>query len=193
MANRLPVHSGRHVAACDNGRCALTGNEASSKLEGHCFVLLNAVLGGGLQDVQLNRGRFRADMVFPLPDKAALVIEFDGAFWHTAAEDRDERKNYAAYEHWNGQCIVIRVREAPLTPIDGHDVVVPAGASAVTVATTVLLHLTHWSSAGGPGTVEDKLHTLVSSRGEAIWHMLRALTPRCLWPISTVNGVVTWP
>lgn len=178
MGNRLPVHSGRHVAACSDGRCALTGNEATSKLEGHCFVLLNAVLGGGTQDVQLCGGHFRADMVFQLPDGAVLVIEFDGAFWHQGTEDRDWRKICAAHAHWDGQCIVIRVREMPLTPIDRHDVLVPAKASAVTIATTVLLHLTHWIWIGDYDSVEANLHTFVESRSDAIWHMLQALTPQ---------------
>ena len=55
-----------------------------------------------------------------------LVVEWDGAYWHTDGEDRDRRKLATLTKHgWT----VVRLREAPLRLLGPHDVAVPARAS----------------------------------------------------------------
>lgn len=60
--------SGRYQARCGNGLCALTGDQATSKMQGSLFAVLNYVIGGGRQDVAVRLGTrlVRLDMVFDL-------------------------------------------------------------------------------------------------------------------------------
>jgi hypothetical protein len=152
-ANYLGVSS-RYQIKCGQGLCALTGEQATSKLEGGLFTLLHYVIGGGHQDVRvLIRGReVRLDMVFGLPSGCTLVVEYDGEYWHRFHEERDFFKARDVEHYYGPKCAVVRVREYPLEPTcygdyESHDVQVPARADAETCAQLVLLHLIHvmWS------------------------------------------------
>jgi hypothetical protein len=65
--------TGRYQLRCGHGLCALTGDQASSKLQGSLFALLDYVVGGGRQDVSVVLGgqAVRLDMVFDLPATAS--------------------------------------------------------------------------------------------------------------------------
>lgn len=71
-----------------------------------------------------------------------LIIEFDGSYWHgpkfPAQLVHDQTK--ADYLRAQGYT-VIRIREAPLTPLHPDDVTVPYLADPVDVACIVLTHL----------------------------------------------------
>jgi very-short-patch-repair endonuclease len=51
-------------------------------------------------------------MGFPLPGGRILAVEYDGAYWHRAQEERDLRKTDMI--QWSGQYCVVRIREDPL-------------------------------------------------------------------------------
>jgi len=69
MPRNLPGVTGRYQAKCGRGLCALAGDQATSKLQGDLFALLDYVIGGGAQDVRAGTGTrtLRTDMVFRLP------------------------------------------------------------------------------------------------------------------------------
>src|SRR5450756_363479 len=150
MPGNQPSVSGRYQPRCGNGVCALTGDQATSKLQGSLFALLDYVIGGGRQDARVSLGTrmARLDMVFDRPGGRKLVVEYDGAYWHRGREDQDFRKARRLESWYGSRCIVVRVREYPLEPIrDGSfvtpDVQVPARVDAGTCARLVLLHLIH--------------------------------------------------
>jgi G:T-mismatch repair DNA endonuclease (very short patch repair protein) len=79
--------------------------------------------------------RARVDIVFR---DLLLAIEFDGAFWHRNKEAQDRRKSdRLRASGWT----VIRVREAPLSPLDAMDVCVPEGSDPVPLCTAVVERL----------------------------------------------------
>jgi hypothetical protein len=142
--------TGRYQLRCGHGLCALTGDQASSKLQGSLFALLDYVVGGGRQDVSVVLGgqAVRLDMVFDLAGGCKLVVEYDGAYWHRGHEERDFLKGRRVMSCYAPRCIMVRVREHPLEAThDGDyvspDVQVPARADAGTCAQPVLLHLIH--------------------------------------------------
>jgi len=91
-------------------------------------------------------------MVFKLRSGRALVVEYDGAHWHSDREEKDFRKARMIEEAWCDRgCVVVRVREDPLTPLHPVDVQVPARSDALTCTRLVLLHLLHIM----PGDIED--------------------------------------
>jgi hypothetical protein len=49
--------SGRYAASCESGHCALTGNQATSKLEGQLSILLDHVFGARASSNHLRAGR----------------------------------------------------------------------------------------------------------------------------------------
>ncbi|GAA1651065.1 DUF559 domain-containing protein [Catellatospora bangladeshensis] len=138
MRQNWSVSSGRYAASCDNGHCALRGNEATSKLEGNIFATLDFALGPGRAGAQV--GRYRADMLFPLSRRAGLVLEYDGAYWHSGEEERDERKA-ALLEDYG--FFVVRIRESPLGRLREWDLTVPARADAALITRLTALHLFH--------------------------------------------------
>lgn len=146
MRRRGPGTTGQYQASCEHGYCALSGHQATSKLEGQIFTLLDYVFGPGKHDWRSQVcGRWvQLDMVFTLPDDRALVVEYDGARWHRGKEERDGGKTRMIEEGWKGRkCVVVRIREDPLMPLELPDVWVPARANAVTCVQVVLLHLVH--------------------------------------------------
>lgn len=84
MRTNHPGVMGRYQVKCGQGLCALTGEHATSKLEGALFALLHYVIGGGRQDVRVPIGgrEARLDIVFDLPGARTLVVEYDGEYWH---------------------------------------------------------------------------------------------------------------
>jgi hypothetical protein len=94
--------TGRYQANCERGLCALTGSQATSKLQGEIFTLLDYVLGSGKCDVQTWAGarQLRIDMVFALRDGWMLAVEYDGAYWHRGKEERDWHKARMIESRW---------------------------------------------------------------------------------------------
>jgi hypothetical protein len=145
MTTRWSGATGRYQAKCGQGHCALTGDQATSKIEGEIFTLLDYVIGPGHRDQRAFIPRsVRLDMVFTIPSGRALVVEYDGAYWHHNKEERDFHKARGVEEAWRHRgCIVVRIREDPLTPLYPLDVQVPTHSDALTCARLVLLHLLH--------------------------------------------------
>ena len=116
MRTRWSGATGRYQAKCEQGHCALTGDQATSKLQGQIFTLLDYVIGSGHHDV---RGfaclrLVRLDMEFRLPSGQLLVVEYDGAYWHRNKEERDFLKARAIERAWRGGgCFVVRIRNTP--------------------------------------------------------------------------------
>lgn len=113
-----------------------------SRQETELFAELQLVLTGGEQQypLQTPSGRYRLDMLFPAVHDQAVVVEFDGSFWHRDAEERDRLKAEAVEHHRPGW-MVVRVREEPLRPTRLGDVVVPYLADPFTAASIVVEHL----------------------------------------------------
>jgi hypothetical protein len=79
MHTRWAGATGRYQGKCEQGHCALTGGQATSKHPGEILTLLKYVIGQGHGDMSVPVGRrqFRLDMVFNLPDSRVLVAEYD--------------------------------------------------------------------------------------------------------------------
>lgn len=123
------------------------GEVGRSKLEADIFNLLDLALGPGVNDATVPSavGGARLDMLFP-HDGAALVVEYDGAFFHQDRADTDRRKAHVLRQGqsnlgWNVH--VLRIRERPLRRLHPHDVVVPARPTAQQCARVTMLHLLH--------------------------------------------------
>ncbi|MFF1263857.1 zinc-ribbon domain-containing protein [Streptomyces sp. NPDC058321] len=113
-----------------------------SRQETELFAELQHVLTGGEQQYPLRtpQSRFRLDMLFPAEGNRAVVVEFDGSYWHRDADERDRLKAEAVERHrpaWT----VVRVREEPLQLTRQGDVSVPQLADPFTSASIVLEHL----------------------------------------------------
>jgi hypothetical protein len=163
--------TGCYQFKCGQGLCALTGGQATSKLEGDLFALLDYVIGDGRQDARVCIGgrEVRLDMRFDLPSGRKLVVEYDGARWHCGDEKRDFLKARDVEWHYPG-CVVVRVREYPLetldADLDSHDVQVPARVDAKTCVRLVLLHLIHVMTSDFVdryGEVEDRVISFLRS------------------------------
>lgn len=73
--------------------------------------------------IQLADSGRRLDVDIVLPE-LGLIVEFDGAYWHSAKVEEDTRKTRTLIDAgWT----VLRVREAPLGPVGPLDVVVHPG------------------------------------------------------------------
>ncbi|WP_370462444.1 zinc-ribbon domain-containing protein [Nocardiopsis sp. FR6] len=82
---------------------------------------------------------YRCDMVWP---DHALIVEFDGSFWHREAEDRDrEKAEHLRKSGWR----VVRARESPLALLSEDDVSVPnvQEFGAVEASKRIAMHLRH--------------------------------------------------
>ncbi|WP_432176680.1 zinc-ribbon domain-containing protein [Streptomyces sp. Tue6028] len=88
----------------------------------------------------------RCDILIVGPD-GSVVVEYDGAYWHRDRMDPDRKKALAIRRAGHS---VVRVREAPLGPLDPDDVVVNNGAKAYSAATAVLRRMLErgWLPAG---------------------------------------------
>jgi hypothetical protein len=95
MYTRWAGATGRYQGKCEQGHCALTGDQATSKHEGEILTLLKYVIGHGRGDVKVPGGRrqFRLDMVFDLPSGLVLVAEYDGAYWHGGRNQEERERN----------------------------------------------------------------------------------------------------
>ncbi|WP_405056062.1 hypothetical protein OG474_25360 [Kribbella sp. NBC_01505] len=134
---------GRYRAGCGLAGCSSGSDPRSSKLEAEIFNLLDFMIGGGAQDVRFPwDGRLRIDMLFELPSRFRLAVEYDGAYWHQGKESSDiakaERLVDSGFVH-----AVVRLRESPLPTLSSLDVAVPPNASSRTVAQLALLHMLH--------------------------------------------------
>jgi hypothetical protein len=69
--------------------------------------------------------RFLVDIVIRPKDSSAIIVEYDGHYHHKGNDEKDREKAQALEQ---SGFRVIRVREAPLEPTSGFDVVVPAKA-----------------------------------------------------------------
>jgi hypothetical protein len=189
MGTRWAGAAGRYQASCEQGYCALIGGQATSKLEGQIFTLLNYVLGHGELDMQtsVEGKQLRIDMVFTLNPDEILAIEYDSAYWHRGQEKRDKRKTQLIEaKWWNCKCFVVRIRERPLTPLRSCDVQIPARADAGTCAQLVLLHLAHLP--GYPYDFGGKLEDFLRASP-------RLLTPseiRCLECSHHAQSCLSW-
>ncbi|AVH61711.1 MULTISPECIES: zinc-ribbon domain-containing protein [Streptomyces] len=113
-----------------------------SRQETELFAELQHVLTNGEQQYPLRtpQARFRLDMLFPSEGDRAVVVEFDGSYWHRDADERDRSKAEAVERHrpaWT----VVRVREEPLQLTRRSDVAVPLLADPFTAASIVIEHL----------------------------------------------------
>lgn len=96
-----------------------------------------AVVDQHVRSIALGGGaRKRVDIVL---SDLALIIEYDGAYWHSKTVDKDKRDNEAlAAAGWK----VLRIREIPLQTLSDHDVVVDAGWPLIR-KTSLLLRRLH--------------------------------------------------
>jgi very-short-patch-repair endonuclease len=108
-------------------------------------------------------GRLRdVDIVL---DALKVVVEFDGAYWHSKKVDKDREKT-ALMEEAGWQ--VIRVRERPLDSIHVNDVMVDTMAPVKTVADLVLNKIVEVA-----GTDIPQLDEYLASEGP--WREAQAL------------------
>ncbi|WP_156959495.1 hypothetical protein [Nocardia sp. BMG51109] len=117
-----------------------------SVIERDIFSILNFVFGGGSPNYKVG-GRYalRADMMFPIGEqhRHSLVIEYDGAYWHSDDEDTDMNKIVNTLYDPSGPHDIMRLREQPLRRLWPVDVSVPPRADAMTCARLALLHIAH--------------------------------------------------
>lgn len=97
---------------------------------------------------------WRVDML--LPGQPAVVVEYDGAYWHGNREqqDRDKTADLTASGH-----LVVRIREHPLPAVTPHDVTCTSEQSAHDVAGLVHRRIvglvgTEGRGPDGPSTFE---------------------------------------
>src|SRR5271166_5808549 len=94
MYTRWASATGRYQGKCEQGHCALTGGQATSKHEGEILTLLKYVIGHGRRREGLQgRQQFRLDMAFDLPSGLVLVVEYDGAYWHGGRSQEERQRN----------------------------------------------------------------------------------------------------
>jgi hypothetical protein len=118
MYTRWAGATGRYQGKCEQGHCALTGDQATSKHEGEILTLLKYVIGHGRGDVKVPGGRrqFRLNMVFNPPSGLGLVAEYDGAYWH-GGRNQEERQRYEERDYYKARNPVKRLP----TPLPGPD------------------------------------------------------------------------
>lgn len=123
------------------------GPRRTSKTQTQIFAVLDYALGHGKQDVLVhgdNRGH-TVDMLFRIPYGPAVIVEYDGAFFHRdrAERDRDKAEDLSAAVWPLYHPLVVRIRESPLEPLRLEDVVVPGRAKPGLCARLTILHLAH--------------------------------------------------
>jgi hypothetical protein len=113
--------------------------------------------------VQLRSGRTsKVDIVIT---DLKMAVEFDGSYWHRDKVENDSEKTRALRDAgW----VVVRVREAPLTPIDlNWDVQIPKLASPHMAACLVLEHLSRLGFADVAGVGGYVQRGFPAAAGEA--------------------------
>lgn len=182
--------AGRAVCGCANE--AVPG---TSKIEGDLFGFLNFVIGNGRQGHAIDGLRsLTVDMAFECDPEGVLVVEYDGAYWHTGREATDWAKVDRIRSL--GRHHVIRVREDPLPRLFPEDVCVPKGTDAATCARLVLIHLLHdgilgrelftrieqFLLAAAHPLEAEGIHCEICSKiaGELSWYANRSMRPRHL-------------
>lgn len=129
----------RHVAGTGCPRC---GKKGVSHREQDIFTALRERLPALASPGSVPRheppkdGRrlrsWRVDML--LPGTPPVAVEYDGAYWHKDAFDKDQEK---ATDLMASGHLVIRIREQPLPTITPHDIVCTPDQPADTVAELV--------------------------------------------------------
>lgn len=143
MARRNTNSSrGRYQSASECANCDRE-EPRSSLVETELFYSLAFVFGGAERDVALpGDRRVWLDMRFRLPSGFRLGIEFDGAYWHAAREEKDLRKSDRLI-HAGVVDHVVRIREAPLRCLGPLDVTVPTKSTGALAAFVAVLHMAH--------------------------------------------------
>ncbi|MEV5239569.1 zinc-ribbon domain-containing protein [Streptomyces cinnamoneus] len=144
----------RHVVGTGCPRCV---NKGVSRREQEVFTSLRKYLPALVSPGTVARhaspgpgpgpgpGRLRSwrvDML--LPGNPPVAVEYDGAYWHQDALQRDQDK--AADLTASGH-VVIRIREQPLSTITRNDVVCTPDQPAETVAELVYRKIQHLTAA----------------------------------------------
>ena len=108
-----------------------------SAQEMHLAHELSALINFDLEAHKIRfNGRLR-DVDIVLED-LAVIVEFDGSWWHRNKVDKDREKTALIEEAgWR----VVRVRERPLVSIHINDVIVDTGAPSKSVANAVLTRI----------------------------------------------------
>ncbi|MFF2013851.1 zinc-ribbon domain-containing protein [Streptomyces sp. NPDC058195] len=129
----------RHAVGTGCPRCAKKG---VSRREQEIFVALRERYASLESPASVPRCRnssggrriraWRVDML--LPGTPAVVVEYDGAYWHKGRMQADSDKTA---DLTASGCVVIRVRESPLPPITPNDIVCAQGLPAHEVAELV--------------------------------------------------------
>jgi hypothetical protein len=133
----------RHDAGTGCPRC---GKRGVSQREQKIFKALKQHLPGLVSPASVPRARntggqrrlrsWRVDML--LPGTPAVVVEYDGAYWHTEREEHDRLK---ADDLTTSGYIVVRIREHPLTQITENDILCASEQSADAIAVDVVQKL----------------------------------------------------
>lgn len=108
-------------------------NASTSKLEIRLYAELKHIFKDVLRRQKLHG--VECDIFMPL---LKLAIEVDGYYWHKNKHDQDCLKN-STLKH-NG-ISMLRVREAGLPKIDGHDIVLKKKFDEYEIASSVLKHV----------------------------------------------------
>ncbi|MBP2320523.1 hypothetical protein JOF56_000908 [Kibdelosporangium banguiense] len=130
---------GRYQAQCSPTFCVAESGAGTSSVERDLFTLLRQVFSRGEQPYEVS-GR-KSDMGFHLESGLTIVVEYDGAYWHTGHEDRDWRKSEMIMAEPGHR--VIRLREEPLELLHDLDLHVPKRADGPRCATLAIPHLAH--------------------------------------------------
>lgn len=99
--------------------------------------------------------RTRAWQVDACSHEARLIVEYDGSYWHsTATNPRAEASDRAKSADLRSQgWTVVRVREAPLTRLHQHDLVVPFQGDTAERRSLLLEHIEAVLADGSPGRI----------------------------------------
>jgi hypothetical protein len=130
---------GRYQAHCSPTFCVAQSGAGTSTVERDLFTLLRQVFSRGEQPYEVC-GR-SADMGFHLESGLTIVVEYDGAYWHTDREGRDWRKSEMIIAEPGHR--VVRLREEPLELLHDLDLLVPKRADGPRCASLAVPHLAH--------------------------------------------------
>jgi hypothetical protein len=180
---------GHYRVRCPPGSCVAEAVPGTSNQEREIFANLNSVFGGGKYDYAIpGSNGLRSDMAFLIDDQLTLVVEYDGARWHTGHEPWDRRKaEIISGDAWEFSSLqVVRIREDPLRPLSANDVWVPRRADPRTCSRLTLQHVAHrfFGQARRYGTRNRIEHFLAAASApltrdevpyKQCWHITRAI------------------
>ena len=111
---KAPIYRRTGGSGCRN--CS----NQSSKNEIRIYIELSSIF----DDVRHRHkaGGIEIDVFLP---RYNLAIEYDGKYWHKDKADQDVKKAASLYDHG---IKLLRVREAPLTKLQSHDLIIPMGS-----------------------------------------------------------------